>query len=239
MDSVLRDIDRERSKMQADMAELNRHFEKLRGYVYQQVQQSVVEWAKLVADHPKSLLLVVETTRMVGKDGYAIGGEDEPIRFTVLTLTTGAIWDQLLHPTYSEGVGGIEYHGLSLVDLENKPRLAEVWSDIVERLEDQHIVIFGADWARQAVRSVQHTNLLDSAFCLHNKCKEYYSQFYELSLEKILDYQGIDKRRDDLKDSRERIVVLAQVLRNLAAGMPKRVEEPEDSDLGDLSDHPF
>jgi hypothetical protein len=55
MDSVLRDLDRERSKMQSDMENLNRHYEQLCGYVRQHVEQSTVEWAKLVANHPQAL----------------------------------------------------------------------------------------------------------------------------------------------------------------------------------------
>lgn len=171
MDSILRDIDREQSKMQADVDNLNRHYGKLAGFVGDYIKQATIEWAKLVVSHPKALLLVMETTRIV---------------------------------------------------------------------EDRHIIIFGADWARSALQSAYHTHVLDNAFCLQNKCKEYYNQFYDLGLEKILSYQGIDKRRDELRDSRDRLLMLARVANNLAAGMQKQSQESEISDsLGDLSDHPF
>jgi DNA polymerase III epsilon subunit-like protein len=244
MDSVLRDLERERSKMQSDVENLNRHYGKLVGFVRQYLTQTTVEWAKLVVSHPKTLLLVVETSRIVDESGYSYGVESEPIRFTGLALASGEIWDQLLHPTHSRQVLGAEYHGLTMVDVEAQPRLADVWSSIAERLEDRPVILFGADWTRQALRSVDPTyaHALDSAFCLHNKCKEYYGEFYELSLEKVLGYQGIDKKRDELKDSRDRLLMLVQVMNNLAVGMEKQTQDPEtseDNSLEDLDDHPF
>ncbi len=131
-----------------------------------------------------------------------------------------------------------------MADLEEKPRFVDVWPKIAEALEGCHLVIFGADWARSALRSVHRGGVLDNAFCLHNKCREYYNEFYDLSLEKILIYQGIDKKRDELKDSRDRLLMLAQVVRNLAAGKEKQSQESEhflftDDGLSDLEDHPF
>jgi DNA polymerase III epsilon subunit-like protein len=217
---------------------MNRHYEKLAGYVHQHVTQAAAEWARLIVTHPKALLLVMETTRVTDENGYAAAGDSEPIRLTLLPLVAGNIWDQLLHPTYSHTVQGTEYHNLAWSDLENKPRLADVWPHIEEMLKGQHIVVFGADWARNALRSVHHTHALDAAFCLHNKLKEYYNQFYDLSLEKILNYQGIDKKREELRDSRDRILMLAQIVRNLAAGMAKQSEVAESS-LDDLDSRPF
>lgn len=230
-DSLLRDINREQSKMQATIANFNRHYEDLEEYVRQYIEQTTIEWAKLVLDHPKSLLLIVETTR-------TDGGENEPIRLTTLPLAGGETWNQLLHPTYSQDVTGSEYHGLTMDDLKDKPRIAEAWPDIAKTLADRHIIIFNADFACDALRSVCQTHLLDDAYCLHNKCKEYYGEFYGLSLEKIIGYQGIEKKREDLKDSRERIQMLAQVIRNLAAGMKKHLQEPEEFE-DSLDDHPF
>jgi DNA polymerase III epsilon subunit-like protein len=242
MDSLLRDINRERSKMQADVDNLSRHYEKLQGYMRQYIEQSIVEWAQLVTSHPKTLLLVVETTRIVDENGYSYGNEGEPIRFTTFSPASGEVWDQLLRPTHSRGVKGTEYHGLTIADLMDKPQLADAWPEIAEMLEGHHIVIFGADWARSALQSVHptYTHALDNAYCLHNKAKEYYGEFYELSLEKILGYQGIEKRRDELKDSRDRLRMQAQVVNNLAAAMKKQTQESEDSDnLDDLDTHPF
>ncbi len=240
MDSVLRDIERERSKMQADVDNLNRHYGKLAGFVSDYIKQTTVEWAKLVASHPKTVLLVLEMTRIVDEDGYASSGESEPIRFTILSLASGEMWDQLLKPTYSRQVQGAEYHGLIIADLEGKPTISEAWPKIAEMLEDRQVVIFGADWARQALQLVYPTHVLHQAYCLQNKCKEYYGEFYDLSLEKILTYQGIDKKRDQLKDSHDRLQMLAQVVHNLAAGMEKQSQESENSDgLDDLDDHPF
>jgi DNA polymerase III epsilon subunit-like protein len=245
MDSVLRDINREQSKMQADVDNLHRHYEKLMGYVRQYVEQTTVEWAKLVASHQKTLLLVVETTRIVDETGYSYGGESEPIRFTGL-LTSGEIWDQLLHPTHSKAVLGAEYHGLQWSDLEGKPTISEAWPNIEKMLEDHHVVIYGADYASKSLQSVFPTHVLSSAYCLHNKCKEYYGEFYELSLEKVLSYQAIDKKRGQLTNSRDRVLMLAQVLHNLAANVKKQDENaPEaaiaasDAMLSDLDDHPF
>jgi DNA polymerase III epsilon subunit-like protein len=241
MDSLLRDLNREQGKMRDDVDNLFRHFEKLSNYVHEYIQQSTIEWAKLLLDHPRTLLLIVETTAMLNEQGYSMhGGENEPIRFTGLALASGEIWDQMLHPTHSMAVGGTEYHGLTMGDLEDKPRLADAWPEIAEKLQDRHIVIFNADWSRRAVRSIVQTHVLDGATCLHNRCKEYYNEFYELSLEKILGYLGIEKRRDELKDSKDRVLMLAQVVRNLAAGMKK--QEPESDPLDDFSsldEHPF
>ena len=240
MDSVLRDLERERSKMQADVNNMNRHYEKLVGFVREYIVSTTIEWAKLVASHPKALLLLVETTRIVDESGYASSGESEPIRFTTLQLVSGEVWDQLLYPTYSRQVQGTEYHGLVLADLQGKPTISEAWPAIVEAFEGRQVIIFGADWARRAIQTVYHTHALKDVYCLHNKAKEYYGEFYELSLEKILGYQGIDKKREDLKDSRDRLLMLAQVINNLAAGMAKQPQEPEAlNGLEDLSDHPF
>jgi hypothetical protein len=244
MDSVLRDIEREKGKMQAAIDNLHRHYDKLHNYVSQYIQQTTTEWARLVASHPKALLLVVETTRIVDEAGYATTGDSEPIRLTTLSLADGEIWDQLIRPTYSRQVSGSEYHGLTMTDLTNTPCIDETWENIVARLEDRHIILFGADWARNALRAVKQTHALDGATCLHNKAKEYYGEFYELPLEKILAYQGIDKKREDLRDSRERILMLHQVICNLATGMAKQTPESETTvDLGDgmrdLEDHPF
>ena len=238
MDSLLRDLDRERSKMQTDIANLNRHYDQLHSYVQQYLQQGIIEWARLVLDHPQAQILVLETTTIINEDGYATGdGHSEPLRLTTLSLASDEIWDQLLHPTFSQSITGREYHGLSMADLVGCPRIADAWPQICERLADRHVVIFGADWSRRALQTVQPApRLLDKAFCLHNKCREYYGEFYELSLEKILAYQDINKKREQLKDSQERLLVLAQVLTNLAAGMPKHEEEPE---LDDLDEHPF
>jgi DNA polymerase III epsilon subunit-like protein len=254
MDSVLRDMNRERSKMQSDIDNLNRHYENLHGYVQQYIRQTTVEWAKLVVDHPKTLLLVVETTRIVDERGYATSGENEPIRFTVKPLASGEIWDQLLSPHYSKAVQGTDYHGLTMADLVNKPRLVDAWPKIAEMLQDHHVIIFGADWSRKALQTVGYPFVLDSAFCLHNKCKEYYGEYYDLSLEKVLTYQGIDKKRDELKNSRDRIVMLESLIHNLAKGMTKQFPRQETNnlesdflglvgadgeDLSDLDAHPF
>ncbi|SRR6266700_3245138 len=240
MDSVLRDINREKSKMEDDVANLNRHYEKLRGYVYEHLKQTTVEWARLVVDHPKALALIVETSPIVDENGYASSGGHEPIRFTACRFTDSTILlDQLLHPTHSREVGGAEYHGLTVFDVVDKPRLADVWPTIQEVLENRHLIIFGADWARGALRSVLYASMLDNAFCLQNRCKEYYNQFYDLSLEAVLGYQGIDKKREQLRDSRDRVLMLVQVVRNLAAGMAKQVQESEGDTLDDLDEHPF
>jgi hypothetical protein len=85
--------------MQSDIDDMNRHYEKLAGYVDQYVGQAVVEWARLVVNHPKALLLVMETTRVVDENGT--DGDSEPIRLTALPLKAGGnIWDQLLCPAY-------------------------------------------------------------------------------------------------------------------------------------------
>jgi len=86
------------------------------------------------------------------------------------------------------------------------------------------------------LQSVGQPYALEGVYCLHNKCKEYYGEFYDLSLEKVLAYQGIDKKRDELKDSQDRLLMLAQVVRNLAAGMTKQTQTEE---LETLVDHPF
>jgi DNA polymerase III epsilon subunit-like protein len=240
LESVLRDLERERSKMQTDVDNLYRHYGKLAGFVRQYIESTTIEWAKLVASHPKALLLLVETTRILDESGYASSGESEPIRFTTHQLASGEVWDQLLFPTYSRQVQGAEYHGLVLADLEGQPTISQAWPTIIEALEGRQVIIFGADWARRAIQTVYPTHALDGAYCLHNKAKEYYGEFYELSLEKILSYQGIEKRREELKDSQDRLLMLAQVINNLAAGMAKRSQEPESSNgLDDLSDHPF
>ena len=239
MDSVLRDLERERSKMQSDVDNLNRHYEKLAGFVRDYIVSTTIEWAKLVASHPKAILLLVETSRILDETGYASSGESEPIRFTTLQLANGEVWDQLIYPTFSRQVHGTEYHGLTLADLQGKPTISEAWPTIMEALESNQVIIFGADWARRAIQTVYHTHALNDAYCLHNKAKEYYGEFYELSLEKILGYQGIDKKREELKDSRDRLAMLAQIVNNLAAGMKKQSQEPESSDLDDLDDHPF
>lgn len=237
VDSVLRDINREQGKMQSAIGRLNSHYEQMAGYVRQYIEQTTVEWAKLIVSHPKALLLVVETTRILDEAGYAAGNEHEPIRLTTLELASGKGWDQLIRPTYSSQVQGFEYHGLSQRVLEDKPRFGDIRAQIEKMLEDRHIIIFGADFARQALLSVLASSVAHDAFCLHNKVKEYYGEFYELSLEKVLSYQGIDKKRSDLTDSRDRIQVLAKVVRNLAVGLIKQAQEPEDSN--DLGDHPF
>lgn len=239
MDSILRDIDREHGKMETGISNLNRHYGNLRDYVSQYLKTSIIEWAKLVVDHPKALLLIVETTRILNEDGYSTSGDSEPIRLTTLSRVRGEIWDQKLHPAHSKKVEGTEYHGIMFPDLLDKPRLADIWLEVVERLERKHIIVFGADWARQAVRTIQHTHLLDNVACLHNKAKEYYGEFYELSLEKILSYQGIDKRRYELRNSCDRILMLDQIIRNFATGMEKQVQEPEASDDNTFDDHPF
>lgn len=249
MDSFLRDLDREQSKMTADIENFNRHYGKLRDYVRQYVVQSTVEWAQLLVSHPQALALVVETTPVIESGGYRLS-ENEPIRLTACSLSSGVgIYDQLLYPTLSQDVRGVDYHGLRMSDLVDQPRLAEVWPKIIELLENRPVVIFNADWARSALRTVVQTHVLDKAFCLHNRSKEYYGQFYELSLETVLGYQGIDRKREQLTDSRERALMLVEVVRNLAAGMAKHVQPEEESgstadslfddDLGDLEAHPF
>ena len=243
MDSILRDIDREHGKMLSDITKLNQHYDNLQDFTYQYIKQTTIEWAKLILDHPKALLLIIESTRIVDQNGYAIyggyGEDSEPIRFTTLSLTSGQIWDQFIYPSQSQCVQGTEYHGLTLADLEGMPTISEAWLKIVDVLADRHIIIFGADYARQVIRSVYPAHILNDATCLHNRCKEYYREFYELSLEKVLAYQGINKKRSQLTDSRERILMQAQVIRNLAAGMEKQVQEPETSDDDTLDDHPF
>lgn len=241
MESVLRDLERSRSKMQTDVTNLHRHYEKLQGYVRQYIEQTTIEWAKLVASHPKAVLLVMETTRILDETGYASSGESEPIRFTILHLASGEVWDQLIYPTFSRQVQGSEYHGLTLADLEGKPTISEAWPRIAEELEGRQVIIFGADWASRAIQTIYPAHALDGAYCLHNKAKEFYGEFYELSLQKILTYQGIDRQREQLKDSRDRLLMLAQVLNNLAAGMKRQSQESEFSDSLDdnLDSHPF
>lgn len=238
---MLRDLHREQSKMQADIIALNRHYENMCGYVRQYLEATTIEWAKLVMDHPKALLLVVETTHIVDENGYYTSSDSEPIRLTTFSRVRGEIWDQKIQPTYTNGIQGTEYHGIVLADLLDKPRLADIWPEVVERLEGKHLIIFGADWARLAMRTVQPAHLLalDNAACLHNKCKEYYGEFYEISLEKVLSYQGINKPRTELRDSRERVVMLDQVIRNLSTGMAKQEQERSDDNLGDLDERPF
>lgn len=240
VDSLLRDIDREHGKMLSDITNLNRHYDNLKDFTYQYLRQTTIEWAKLILDHPKALLLIVETTLITDKDGYHIyGNQSEPIRFTMLSPAGGLVWDQLIYPSRSQQVQGTEYHGLTLADLDGMPTISEAWLKIVEQLADRHIIIFQADHARQAIHSIYPPSVLNDATCLHNKCKEYYQEFYELSLEKVLAYQGINKKRDELKDSRERILEQAQVIRNLAVGMEKQTQETEEADNDSLDEHPF
>lgn len=87
---------------------------------------------------------------------------------------------------------------------------------------------------------------LPGATCLHTKCKRYYGQFYDLSLQTVLSYQGVNKTRTEMTDSRERIEMQVLVLRNLAEGKAKVQEVPDTpvaSEAIDLVDeldaHPF
>ena len=230
MESLLRDFNREQGNMQKDIDSLQRHTGELRDYVQQYIRQTTIEWAKLVLDHPRAVLLVVETTPVVDENGYTKGGH-EPIRFTALPLAGNEVWDMLVRPTHSRKVLGTEFHGLTMADVEDKPMFNEAWWPPIM---DDHIIIFNAEWARAALSSVSQTDKLADAFCLHNKAKEYYGEFYDPSLERVLEYQGINKTRKELTDSRERIRVLAKVIRNLAAGL-KKVEEPEP----EPDEHPF
>lgn len=242
MNSFLRDIHREQSKMQGDVENLHRHHEQLQGYLRQYIEQSTREWAQLVLNHPQAVLLIMETTRIIDENGsVAYRDQNEPIRLTCLSLGRSEIWDLLLHPKHSQGVTGTEYHGLTMSDVEEKPTIDEAWADIQERLEGRHIVIFGAEWAQLALQSAYPTRLLDGAFCLHNKCKEYYNEFYNLSLETVLQYQGIDKRRAELTNSRARILMLETVISNIAQGMRKQPQATDtlDDDDDELEDHPF
>jgi hypothetical protein len=227
--------------MQADVTNLSRHYENLRDYVRQYLEATTIEWARLVIDHPRTLLLAVETTHIVDENGNYYNGNSEPIRLTTFSRVRGEVWDQKIQPTYSKSVQGTEYHGLMHPDLLDKPRLVDIWPEVVERLEGKHLVIFGADWARSAIRTVQPVHLLalDNATCLHNKCKEYYGEFYEISLEKVLSYQGINKTRYELRDSADRVAMLDLVVRNLATGLAKQEQSQPDDDLSDLDDRPF
>jgi hypothetical protein len=242
LDSFLRDLDRERGKMQTDFENLERHYQRLHEYVGRYVRQTTQEWARLVVSHPASTLLIVETTRVVDEQGYQQGysSENEPIRLSTLALASGQTWDVLLSPTHSKAVTGADYHGLQQADLIGKPRFADAWTDIEAALADRQLIIYGADWSRQAWRTVSGSDLLANAFCLHNKCREYYDEFYDLSLVKVLSYQGLEVQREELRDSRDRLPLLDMVVRNLAAGMPKKVQEPEPELAdGELGDHPF
>jgi hypothetical protein len=240
MTDLLRDINREQGKMQSDVDNLNRHYGKLQAYLYEHIEQSVVEWARLVVDHPKALLVVMETTRIVDENGDAAYG-NEPIRITSLNLASGEIWDQLLATTHSKWIRGTEHHGLSEKDLRDKPKFESIRQQVLEHLMDRHLIVFGLEWARSALQSVTNVRLLDDGTCLHAKCKEYYNEFYELSLEKVLSYQGIEKKREELRDSRDRLAMLAQVVHNLATNVKKQEADGAASDdmLSDLDEHPF
>src|SRR5579884_2631372 len=172
MNSFLRDIDREKGKMQGDIDNLLRHYEKLAGFVQQYTQATTTEWARLAVNHPSALLLIVESTGIVDETGYyAYGGEVEPIRFTAYHLTSETIvLDQLIHPTHSYDVRGFEYHGLRLSDIEDKPLLSAAWPTIQDTLENHHIIIFGADYARKHYCQFlsQHMRLTVRFVCMTN-----------------------------------------------------------------------
>lgn len=232
----LRDINREQAKMKTDVESLTRHYGQLESFLYGYIRQSVIEWARLIETHQKAVLLIVETTQIVDANGHGLSSHNEPIRFTTRQLATGEVWDQLIHPTHSEGIAGTEYHGLSWFDVLDQPKISDAWGNIAEHLADRQVVIFNAQWARDSVKTTYPTRFLDSAFCLQNKAREYYNEYYGLSLAKVLEYQGIDKKREDLRAAPARVVMLDLVLHNLAAGMEKK---PEPAVLDDLDDHPF
>lgn len=233
----LKDINREQGKMLSDIESMNRHYVKLQDSLYQLIRYNVIEWARLVESHPKAVLLIVETTQIVDEHGRGLSGHNEPIRFTTRHIASGEIWDQLIKPTHSKGVAGTEFHGLSWFDVLDQPKISEAWDSIAAHLADRQVVIFNAQWARDSVKTSYPTRLLDSAYCLHTKAREYYNEFYGCSLEKILGYQGTDKTRGDLRAAPARVVMLDLILHNLANGMEKKPEpEPE---LTDLDDHPF
>jgi hypothetical protein len=241
MDSLLRDLNREHYKMQRDMIALDLHYKNLETYLYQYVKNSVVEWAKLILNHPKASLLIIETTPIYDYNGYA-NGDNEPIRFTGMSLVGNQKWDLLVKPTHSKQIGGTQHHGLTMKDVAPYLTLAECWHEIAYQLSGQHVVMFSPDWAISALRSVHVADkpytFLGNAFNLHNKCKEFYNEFYDLSLETILRYQGIDKQRSQLQNSIDRIKVLAQIVENLANDLAK-VQEPESTEDDDLEGHPF
>ena len=238
MESLFGKIDYLRTKMKSDMDKLVSHYDEHTAFVQQSIRQGIIDWAKVIVDHPKALFVIIETTPIVNANGSVLQ-EHEPIRFTSFDPVKDKLYDQMFAPTHSKEVRGTEHHGLTLADVENEPRLADVWPSLAVAIFDRQIVIFGADWARHALTGiVPHAPLLDNAFCLHNKCKDYYGEFYYISLEKVLGYQGIDKKREELNDSRDRIVMHAQILENLAAGMEKQ-EPAQEEGLDDLPDHPF
>jgi DNA polymerase III epsilon subunit-like protein len=238
-ESFLKHISYKQGKMQGAIANMNRYYDEMTDFIRQYIVETTVEWAKLVVSHPKTTLVIVETTPIVDDMGNSYTGESEPIRITTFFFEKETyILDQLICPTISKDVKGTEYHGLSWSDVREYPRFDEVLPRIEEHLKDRVVIIFNADWARQALSTVSRSDIFKDALCLHNKAKEYYGQFYELSLQTVLEYQGINKTRDQLKDSRERILMLAQVVRNLAAGMKKVEPEPEPEET-DLDEHPF
>lgn len=237
MDSLFGKIDYVRGKMQSDIDRLFRHHDEQVEFIKQHIRQATIDWARTTIDNPKTLLVILETTPIVNEYGSVLQ-DHEPIRFTSFDPVTGELYDQLFAPTSSKEVRGAEYHGLTLADVGGKPLLKDVWDAIIKIMEGRHIIIFGADWARRSLQHMPHAYVLKKAMCLHNKCKEYYAEFYRLGLTEILAYQGIDKTREDFKDSRERIVMYKQILSNLAAGMEKQTPAQEKG-LDDLPDHPF
>lgn len=245
---MLKDIGREKGKLDGDVQQFiqqfSYHYAKLSAFVENLIVDSVVEWAQLIASHQDATLVIIETTKAYGQHGHLLG--DEPIRLTTLDLVSKTLHDYLFRPETAKEITSTAYNGITMEDLIGQPLFKDAWPGLKEQLADRLVIVFGLDYAKKAIW-LDHTPF-KRAFCLHNKTKEFYGEFYGLSLETVLSYQGINKTREELKESTERIYYLAQVIEKLAEGKPKvqvpaapATGESDDilGELGDLSEHPF
>jgi hypothetical protein len=237
MDHFLKEMMRESEKMRQDAESIQRHYEKLVGYVKQSTQANTIEWAKLILMYPGTHLLIVDTTPLIDEYGAVYSLQGEPIRLTAYNLRDQAIViDQQVAPVFSKAIRGFEYHGLK--DTWDMPRLADIIDQVTSILDGAPVVVFGLEFAQRALQMVStRRRILDNGHCLHTRCRDYYWEFYYLGLDQVLQYQGINKRRSELTDSRERVKVLAEVLSNLAKGLPKQDPPAPKKDLAD--DEPF
>lgn len=236
-------------KLDDDIARLQRHLQDVVDAAKDFSRSNAIEWARLAVTHPYAVLLIIETTHIVRKQPvYQVLAEIEPIRFTTLNLSNGELFDQKVRPTLSEEITETGLHGLTMDNLEDKHLLGYYWSEIESHLLNRQVIIFGKEHAESALdhAMLQH-DIIKDAFDFHSICQGYYTQFYDLSLERVLAYQGIDKKRHELKDSVERIRYLEKVLRNISIRLERHSIQYEGysddpfvtDEESSLDEHPF
>jgi hypothetical protein len=201
-----------------------------------------VIWAERMLAFPHLAFLVLDTT--------GTQQDADIIRIVVADGEGATLFDRVIAPQRQPGRANTQYTGITLLQIHEAPRLADVWNELAETLAGRVVLAYGYDFAVNRLReNAAHYDLAPIAItgeCLMIRAKDYFESSTSLKLQNVCYRIGHELAQpatalDRVAGQLAFLQAMSQAVLDIHYVPPKpvTVSIDEDGSEDDLEEHPF